>query len=460
MKKTDRLSYGFGLIILFIVTWGVILNSSHDVLAQATDFNLLLNNNNVYSEPSMSKVGYLQSYTDPDFNTRISRITDAAILGKREKHFYAKQNPWNSNSSYVLLVSGGAFWHLHDGQNYSFIRDLNIGFGGLNADPVWHPTDPNIIFYMYGNEARKIDVRTNTVTTLHKFSQYAYIWTQGEGTKVAPDGRTLLVGMSSASNAQDMFVYNYITDKVGPAYPLKQGQSNGDINWAGIALTGKYAAVAYNGVGWSEGDGLGAYSIDNNTYALTYLGNLFNKWYHEDFAIDTDGSDVIVTSDTSMAILYKLKFADLSKTMIQNFGYWGMGKHYSGSCSNKPGWILVSTYAMSSEFPDGVDEPFEDEVYALKLDGSSEVRRIAHTRSSTNDPSCGGSAGGVLCDYWATPRVTANKDCSKIMFDSNFRDVSNNGSKVDVYVVDLSGNGSPIDTVAPAPPANLQVVLN
>src|SRR4029453_19419697 len=87
---------------------------------------------------------------------------------------------------------------------------------------------------------------------------------------------------------------------------------------------------------------------------------------------------------------------------------WWFGTHFSGIASRAhPGWVLVSTYTE----PRTQHYPFSREIFWLKLDGSGEVRRIAHHHSDQ------ASHGGEK-DYWAEPHATSSWDGDLVVFSS------------------------------------------
>jgi len=108
----------------------------------------------------------------------------------------------------------------------------------------------------------------------------------------------------------------------------------------------------------------------------------------------------------------------------------GRGTH---GANGLRGWALMSTY---SEGTSGVDcDPQIElcsEIFGLKMDGSNEIRRIAHPQSQDCNPS-----NSSDCNYYAEPHAAPNRDFTKIMFGSNWRNYTSNGSSLNAYVVEL-----------------------
>ena len=62
------------------------------------------------------------------------------------------------------------------------------------------------------------------------------------------------------------------------------------------------------------------------------------------------------------------------RTFIQNF------LHVSCRNLDKPGWALISTQAPDSKYPN-----HDFEIFWVRMNGSGEVRRVAHHRSSREE---------------------------------------------------------------------------
>jgi hypothetical protein len=441
MKKTDRLSCGFGLIIFIVAFWGLILSSNCNVYAQATDFSQLINNRTIYPEPVMSRPDLLKPYIDPIFGTKITRITDwqtrkAYVLNPKFRHF-------NSNSTYMFLAYSGGKYRMYNAQTYAWIKDLDFTgcVGGIVGIPLWHPTNPKIVFYNCGLEARKRNVDTGVETVLRTFSGFG--WSKTElstyGAKISAQGTVMLAGWTGG-NRTHVFVYDYINNIMGT--PLAINPSN----HFSISASGNYATI----------QNYQFYSVDPTTRDITWVRQELSPWDHGDYGYLANGDDIYGTLNSGNNWQYYKKLKDGTTTNVYHRNDYGHKWHGTMDCTNKKGWMIVSQYGDLNVVNDGVWELNEDEIFAIKMDGSGEVRRLAHHHSSGYDSSCNGGA----CSYYAQAHPAANSDCTKFLFSSNWGDVRNNGFNVDTYIIDLSGSGSPVDTVAPAPPANLQVVLN
>jgi hypothetical protein len=116
-----------------------------------------------------------------------------------------------------------------------------------------------------------------------------------------------------------------------------------------------------------------------------------------------------------------VRFRDGAKTFLLESHYW-WAIHISGLASREhPGWALVSTYTT----PSTAQHPLGREVFWLPLDGSGDVRRIAHHHSDVTIQS-------DKKDYWAEPHASPSWDGSRVFFSSTWGDAY---KRYDLYVV-------------------------
>ena len=70
-----------------------------------------------------------QSYTDPRFGNRVTRITDIRAGNPHTSasgitNEYAKFDPDSAQSKWLLLRNTNATWSLYNGQTLRFVRSL------------------------------------------------------------------------------------------------------------------------------------------------------------------------------------------------------------------------------------------------------------------------------------------------------------------------------------------------
>lgn len=107
--------------------------------------------------------------------------------------------------------------------------------------------------------------------------------------------------------------------------------------------------------------------------------------------------------------------------------------HISGRANIGPanpmnGWVLISGYANT--FVDQVPQvPMGSELFALHMDGSNEVRRIAHEQSCPAE-----GAGGP--GYFAEPHASPNRTFTKAIWASSWRKCTAN-TPIYTFIVEL-----------------------
>ena len=392
----------------------------------------LFSNKEPILQPNFSLPNYKESYLDPVFKTKIINIAPPPDLTSEGKLVtfmvpdYSRQCAWNADGSKLLLLGPGCWWHLFDGNTYEYIKGGPEGLRKIPCGEIrWSNTNPDILYHIWGNSLYKYNVSTNELTLLHRWSEYSKVTHGDEGTLSADDRYIALMGYDLEGNFQDIFVYDLFTNNTIKFHASQY--TDRTPNWVTISPSGKYVIVQWNPPSGSERY-YGVEVYDRET--MNFLHQLCQGYAHGDVGIDIDGSDIYVTNDPppNYENLVKIRISDGSKTVILN----KPAGHISLRNYKFPGWVLVSNYVYfghSNEPSFGLDE-----IYAVKLDGSGEVRRIAHHHS------CRGN------DYWAEPHATVNRDFTKIAFGTNWAgiDYDNNSCGVPcgkhlTFVVELVG---------------------
>jgi hypothetical protein len=354
-------------------------------------------------------------FLDSTFGTTIMRVTDPSmapsaatspVLGLR--HEYARFPALNADNTLVALrVIGGA-----DRGNFE-IRDLASGNflskikpRGGDPEMSWHPTSPHLLFYRSGNEVEVFHTDSGRVETLMDFPQYYVVSTRGEG-RPSDDWHyyTFLGATDPASTHMDIVVADLVEKRI-----VAKWSDAGKPDWVSMSPSGKYVVIQ-----WTDGHGTRLYDRDS----LSYIRTLMSDAPHSDFAFDAQGSEVLVYHATSKGQIEELgsphgspiaqvRLADGKRTKVLDLGWNWFTPHFSGIASRqRPGWVLVSTYTT----PENEMHPYAREVFWLKLDGSGELRHIAHHHSdqvrTTNKK-----------DYWAEPQATSSWDGNIVLFSS------------------------------------------
>jgi hypothetical protein len=216
-----------------------------------------------------------------------------------------------------------------------------------------------------------------------------------------------------------------------------------------MSPSGRYVIAQYT-------DSNGTRLYDRND--LSYIRTLVKDHAHSDLAVDGNGDDAWVfaaENDNAVAEvgnragLASVRLADGKKTILLE-SHWWWAQHISGIGSRRNhGWVLISTYMA----PGATQRPYGRELLWLKMDGTGEVRRIAHHHSDESSNSSGK-------DYWAEPQATSSWDGRIAVFSSVWGSPFN---EYDLYTVtgDWFGPAPPVtpsDDVPPAAPTGLRQV--
>ena len=242
------------------------------------------------------------------------------------------------------------------------------------------------------------------------------------------DGRFLALGDSRRMFIVDMDPKPpdrpYPAQRIGPAVDLSGcGLASCKATWVSVSPSGKYAVVHY------PGEAIQVWDIDPMTLALA--PRAITRFYdgchgapakgfiyslgHADMTLDPFDHDEDV-------IIGQEKCGDRGKTMAgKRIGGIVMSRlrdgammpltdpaneasphHVSARSSDNRGWVYVSYFA---ERP---SKKYNDEIVAVKLDGSGSVRRLAHQHGLTH--------GCYRCETHAVP----SRDGRSVMFASDW----------------------------------------
>jgi hypothetical protein len=123
---------------------------------------------------------------------------------------------------------------------------------------------------------------------------------------------------------------------------------------------------------------------------------------------DADGNDVYVGISKASPDKYHIIKRRLDDGAVTDLAPYGDGQHASIRNINRPGWVFVTysgTYLGVAELLGGT--AFYQEVIALRIDGSGELRRVIQTRN-------------IKYDYWNESHASPSPDGSQIIWSSNW----------------------------------------
>jgi uncharacterized protein YjdB len=376
---------------------------------------------------ALAKPGYLQSVIDPDFGTKITRITGDpgtpigyGISGSWPTvayHNYPKDPVFSADQKLLVLKHmsgvvgpGGALFL--DGTTYQPLFSRTGPSGG--GEWRWHPSLPDIMVYLNLNgTVGHWNVRTN-VSTVKVAAVSGYTSNElgpSEG-NVSYDGRWMV---AKAVRTSDNHIVGRVIDidggQLGPVVDLTAAGLV-TLDWVSISAGGAYI-VAEGDFGLGRSDTRKIYRASDGALISTwsdYLGQ------HVDLGIDAAGNEVMFSATSQSPYThgwYARRLLDGVTSGRTPTGVTSYNWHVSNRMNGRPGWGVGSTN-------DNTGETFDGEIYMLALDGSQRVERLAHHRANQ-------------IDYDSYPFPTPSPDGKRVVFASNWM---SSGRPIQTYVVD------------------------
>jgi hypothetical protein len=382
-------------------------------------FDGLIADHEIHAPAKVARPGLHASYVDSVFKTTVTRITDPSQIGgnvSRVRHYYSKMNPFNADESRAILFSSdGGVW-LYDARTWNPIRNLRI----ISGDPEiqWHPSDPYIFYFLDFMENSPnvramftYDTRNDKKTLLRDFKEYDTARGKLEGNMDMGGRYYALIGKKGKN--MEAFVYDVLNNKVSNRISVTERMAD---DWISVSPSGKYAVIM-------GGDRSRVYDINMNHLRDLPLGS----FGHADLCLKADGSDAMVFDGADLQLDHNrnINIVDLATgkiSVLTRIG-WGTTPHISCRNLNFPGWALISTQGPDQKYPN-----HDFEIFWVKMDGSGQVRRVAHHHSSREN-------GG----YFAEQHAVSNRGGSKIIFSSNW----DNGTISDFLVELKAGRAKP-----------------
>lgn len=380
------------------------------------------------------------SFSDPVYGTYLYRVTDASDFpgATAVRHDYSRRQAFNANNSRFIAMASNGYWLLYDANTFQVLPRTGYN-GALNGpagdcEMIWHPTDPKKLWYTaYGGSLiwYEKDVESDSDRVLVDFTgrlpwpQAQAVWTKSEGTPSANgrywafmatsydsvNQRNIIYGLFTWDRELNQILGSYDAANFGGAFP----------DHISMAPSGKYVVPS-----WAYQPTLGtrAFTLDFSSSIL-----LQSQSEHSDLAIGPNGEDYYVATNYESGTIRATNLAtgaafDLM-TLYPATGE-GYAAHISGKAYDKPGWVVISTYADSANYgaiaPATTLRPMYRKVMLVELKPGGRQYNVAHTRTGAN---YGGYAG--------EPQATISRDGSRILFASNFDD----GGAPDDYLLGL-----------------------
>ena len=358
----------------------------------------------------LAKPALRQAVIDPQFGTTIRRVTAVAASGANPAivPLYSTVSAWNADESRLILYHVGVGHELYDGHNYQFIRTLDISPADVEQ-VYWHASDPDVLFYVSGNQLIRYHVGSGLRDTVHTFS-FCPGPASGGSDPMMTSWDSKLIGLRCGNQ---LFTYRMDTDTVAgvitSALDAPQASASG--------------TLAYTG----------GYVLDSGLHFLRRL-DLANPYDHADLGRLASGRDTYNTvafdrgpAGSGLGSLVTFDLSDGSSRVVvgptTGYPYPPSGTHVSAMAYRQPGWVFLSIVG------DPAGQRVLDNELVLADTNGATVCRVAHHRSY------GGNNTRLANSYWAEPHVVASPSGTRALFASDW----GNGPTVDTYVAELPG---------------------
>lgn len=387
--------------------------------------------------PDNARPPFLSSTLDPVHGSCIVRVTDNAAHPEApaRRNDYSRRQAFNANDTYFLLAASDGHWHLHDATTGRFIRVLNNLNGATDrlagdAEPQWHPTDPDLLYFLprdgIGMQIYQLDLRTNQVSVVADMGpQIQQHWPDASVASTRSEGSPSADGRYWCFMARAMVDNGSWPMRGVFTWDLQEQRIVGTLNQDGtpdhvsMSPSGKYCVVSHT---TATGPGTRSYRRD---FQAPYSDSTPDSWLqlhttseHSDIALDPQGRDVYVSVDYQSnggdVFMQNLETGQRTPLFSTYPGRTATALHISGKAYNRPGWVLVSTYA---EHPadDSSVQGLHDErrqwlhrkMFAVSLTGNPDIRSIAYINSDA-------------FKYEAEPQATVNRNFTRMLFNSTW----------------------------------------
>ncbi|HSN22437.1 MAG TPA: hypothetical protein VLS49_17260, partial [Usitatibacter sp.] len=370
-----------------------------------------------------------EAFREPAFGTCVVRVTEHDAEPPRgfARNDYSRRQPFNADDTRLIVADSQGGWYLYDAATLEPLG-LLPGLAG-DAEPQWDPKDPDRLYYLprngVGMKLHELRVAEGSSRVAADFGERlrriwpdaAAAWTRSEGSPSA-DLRYWAFQVDDAQwRGVGLFTYDLKTDTILATYDLRRnGRPRPD--HLSMSPSGAYVVVS-----WDDGP----YVFDRD---FSHPRRIAAKGEHSDIAVGASGEDVYVSVDYErrggpvyMVDLRTGKRTDLFPTYLD---HTATAMHFSGKAFRKPGWVVMSTYAdyrSGSEVQERIGPHFQwlhRRVFAVELREDPKIVGLAFHH-------------GIAAKYFTEPHAVANRDLTRVLFDSNWG--RNSETDVDTYMV-------------------------
>lgn len=402
-----------GLALCLLVVHGFSRAPLLEAAASSTDLcQGLVQDTQPHAMTALAKPALGQAVTDPQFGTRIRRITAVTASGPNPaiKPMYSTISAWNADESRLILYNVATGAHeLYDGRTYAFIRTLDINPADIEQ-VYWHTSDPDVLFYVDGRSLIRYHVGGGSKEALRSFD-FCSGGASGGADPMFMSWDSNVIGLGCDAL---VFLYRIDTDTV-------TGMKTSTRLPPQAAPTGTLA--------FSNGD-----VVDPQLNVLRTL-DLANPEEHASLGQLANGHDTYNAvaydpgprgSDVGSLVTHDMTTGVATVVVGPATGYpYPYNTHVSALAYRQPGWVLLSSDGTTGQ------AVLEGEL-VLADTNTGRVCRAAHHRTWGKDNT------HLAEPYWAEAHGVPSPSGTRIVFGSDW----GNGSTVDTYVLELPSYGS------------------
>jgi hypothetical protein len=391
---------------------------------------------------SLPKPAKGQTVVDPDFGTKITRITDVqADWGATVAvPAYPTIPAWNADESLLVLyvTQPTKGWALLDGNTYAFKEWLPINPADIEQF-YWDTKDPDLMYY--------VDNATEVLTRLHVSTGVKDSIHNFKTDIVAGPLKSACANSNLVSGGEDPFFMSFDNDLIGLGCRLNTNGPSGASNF--VAFSYRLSTNTLGTTFTNEADVPQAAPSGTQTYfysgssgvkVLNPLTNAvqrtiaFDGTQHSDMLRNAAGDDMVAgvqydgPSGSGTLMVANLSKGGVTTIIGQAKGdpYPPTGTLVSGKAFKQPGWVVIGVTGNGLNPSVPASTYLTQEILLANVD-TGKVCRVAHHRSFGYD------ANSSNQNYWAQPNVVMSPRGTRILFPSDWYD----GSTVDTYVVTL-----------------------
>ena len=379
--------------------------------------------------PALARPPKGEALPEPTYGTCMVRATDHASeppVGFA-RNDYSRRNPFNADNSLFLAYAYDGYWHLYDAGTFAWITRLP-GLAG-DAEPQWHETDPHLLYWLpsfgLGMTINRLDVRNMRSTVVadlgkvlrQRWPDAEVAWSKSEGSASRDRRYWALMVEAEGFQVRGLAVWDMLEQRL-----LGTLDTDDRPDYVSMSPSGRHMLVA-----WNDRIVVFDRKLENRR-------ELPARIEHADIALDAAGNDVYVAIDyrdddgaITMIDLDTGVRTELEPTYIAGSA---TAMHFSGKAFDRPGWVLVSTYARS----DTPQQWLHEKIFALELKAEPRVVQLAHHRSLL-------SPTQRDRNYFRAPHAAVNRDFTRVLFSSNWGVIDR--LDVDAYMLALPPDALP-----------------